>query len=158
MGDWCARIWSEDIKESAIMWTRWTSWSNVDKVNIISWSWLASFWCIWIYLQFLNLDHLSPARTRKTWLTGAGLPLDLLFFSPLDTMGSVSSYNWSDWECCHLIILEKWDEKSKNKVLDTWDILYQQKAPILSTKVISFRCQHFSCLIYLFQCWYNLFA
>ena len=21
MGDWCARIWSEDIKESAIMWT-----------------------------------------------------------------------------------------------------------------------------------------
>ena len=23
VGDWCARIWSEDIKESAIMWTRW---------------------------------------------------------------------------------------------------------------------------------------
>ena len=22
VGDWCARIWSEDIKESAIMWTR----------------------------------------------------------------------------------------------------------------------------------------
>ena len=25
VGDWCARIWSEDIKESAIMWTRWGS-------------------------------------------------------------------------------------------------------------------------------------
>ncbi len=23
VGDWCARIWSEDIKESAIMWTRY---------------------------------------------------------------------------------------------------------------------------------------
>ena len=22
VGDWCARIWSEDIKESSIMWTR----------------------------------------------------------------------------------------------------------------------------------------
>ena len=21
VGDWCARIWSEDIKESSIMWT-----------------------------------------------------------------------------------------------------------------------------------------
>ena len=24
VGDWCARIWSEDIKESSIMWTRYT--------------------------------------------------------------------------------------------------------------------------------------
>ena len=23
VGDWCARIWSEDIKESSIMWTRY---------------------------------------------------------------------------------------------------------------------------------------
>ena len=24
VGDWCARIWSEDIKESSIMWTRYS--------------------------------------------------------------------------------------------------------------------------------------
>ena len=29
VGDWCARIWSEDIKESAIMWTRWISSNHI---------------------------------------------------------------------------------------------------------------------------------
>ncbi len=28
VGDWCARIWSEDIKESSIMWTRYTMYSR----------------------------------------------------------------------------------------------------------------------------------
>ena len=30
VGDWCARIWSEDIKESSIMWTRYQEILNYE--------------------------------------------------------------------------------------------------------------------------------
>ena len=69
-------------------------------------------------LHFLNLECWSPARTRKTWRTGAGLRLDLLSSSLLDTMGSVS-YNWSDWESCHLINLDFFVMKSEMRKVKT---------------------------------------
>jgi len=68
VGDWCARIWSEDIKESAIMWTS-------------------------SYTENLTDGCWSPTRPS-------------VFFTA-----------------------------RQDGVLDAWDILYQQKAPILSTKV-----------------------
>lgn len=68
VGDWCARIWSEDIKESAIMWTS-------------------------SYTENLTDGCWSPTRPS-------------VFFTA-----------------------------RQDGVLDAWDILYQQKAPILSIKV-----------------------
>ena len=69
VGDWCARIWSEDIKESAIMWTS-------------------------SYTENLTDGCWSPTRPS-------------VFFTA-----------------------------RQDGVLDAWDILYQQKSPILSIKVL----------------------
>ena len=69
VGDWCARIWSEDIKESAIMWTS-------------------------SYTENLTDGCWSPTRPS-------------VFFTA-----------------------------RQDGVLDAWDILYQQKSPILSVKVL----------------------
>ena len=68
VGDWCARIWSEDIKESSIMWTS-------------------------SYTENLTDGCWSPTRPS-------------VFFT-------------TRMDGC----------------LDCWDILYQQKAPLLSIKV-----------------------
>ncbi|XP_071750143.1 dynein intermediate chain 3, ciliary isoform X2 [Lepeophtheirus salmonis] len=68
VGDWCARIWSEDIKESSIMWTS-------------------------SYTENLTDGCWSPTRPS-------------VFFT-------------TRMDGC----------------LDSWDILYQQRAPILSVKV-----------------------
>ena len=68
VGDWCARIWSEDIKESSIMWTS-------------------------SYTENLTDGCWSPTRPS-------------VFFT-------------TRMDGC----------------LDAWDILYQQRAPILSIKV-----------------------
>ena len=79
VGDWCARIWSEDIKESSIMWTS-------------------------SYTENLTDGCWSPTRPS-------------VFFT-------------TRMDGC----------------LDAWDILYQQRAPLLSIKVsddpdtISFLC------------------
>ena len=35
VGDWCARIWSEDIKESSIMWTRYSILASYLHMSII---------------------------------------------------------------------------------------------------------------------------
>ena len=35
VGDWCARIWSEDIKESSIMWTRYSILASYLHIIII---------------------------------------------------------------------------------------------------------------------------
>ncbi len=68
VGDWCARIWSEDIKESSIMWTS-------------------------SYTENLTDGCWSPTRPS-------------VFFT-------------TRMDGC----------------LDCWDILYQQRAPLLSIKV-----------------------
>ena len=68
VGDWCARIWSEDIKESSIMWTS-------------------------SYTENLTDGCWSPTRPS-------------VFFT-------------TRMDGC----------------LDAWDILYQQRAPLLSIKV-----------------------
>ena len=69
VGDWCARIWSEDIKESSIMWTS-------------------------SYTENLTDGCWSPTRPS-------------VFFT-------------TRMDGC----------------LDCWDILYQQRAPLLSVKVL----------------------
>ena len=76
VGDWCARIWSEDIKESAIMWTS-------------------------SYTENLTDGCWSPTRPS-------------VFFTA-----------------------------RQDGVLDAWDILYQQKSPILSVKVLVITLYHF---------------
>ena len=35
VGDWCARIWSEDIKESSIMWTRYSILASYLHMSLI---------------------------------------------------------------------------------------------------------------------------
>ena len=73
VGDWCARIWSEDIKESSIMWTS-------------------------SYTENLTDGCWSPTRPS-------------VFFTT-----------------------------RRDGCLDCWDILYQQRAPLLSVKVRHFHC------------------
>ena len=54
VGDWCARIWSEDIKESSIMWTRFAF------VNL-----LRSIWThIRVAFQGLNVKALGNRLSK----------------------------------------------------------------------------------------------
>ena len=87
VGDWCARIWSEDIKESAIMWTRWGS-------DIM----------YYVLLSLLTIDLSSYTENLTDGCWSPTRPS--VFFTA-----------------------------RQDGVLDAWDILYQQKAPILSIKV-----------------------
>jgi dynein intermediate chain 2 len=88
VGDWCARIWSEDIKESSIMWTRSVVPACPVIVNI---------------RQFLSSSSYTENLTDGCW-------------SP--TRPSV--FFTTRMDGC----------------LDCWDILYQQRAPLLSIKVL----------------------
>ena len=70
VGDWCARIWSEDIKESSIMWTRY---------SMIT-SYLHIYLClIMIMFQFqidFTYSNIVLVLTQRTSQMAAGAQLD----------------------------------------------------------------------------------
>ena len=66
MGDWCARIWSEDIKESAIMWTRLPLFIIISNFILIL-NFKLNMWnrlsLLFYYHLDLELEHVDQVNT-----------------------------------------------------------------------------------------------
>ena len=66
VGDWCARIWSEDIKESSIMWTRYTIITSALHIYMIIFQ---------FQIHFLY-SNIVLVLTQRTSRMAAGAQLD----------------------------------------------------------------------------------
>ena len=68
VGDWCARIWSEDIKESSIMWTRYSMIAFYQLIYIIV--------PIFQFQIKFSYSIIVLALTQRTSQMAAGAQLD----------------------------------------------------------------------------------